>query len=577
MIFSERSAGRIEVISKDIHVQINEIKQLKSVLERIPSFDRNTFNYYVRPLLASSPLEGIVWAPRVTKEERADYENRAQLDGIKDFSFKQRDAQGQLVIASQRDEYYPIYYIESLNNNLPAYGFDVATEPDRHSAMQKSCDEGHAVATPPVQLVNKTDNTKSVIVFIPVYRSGTTPRTVEARRRELRGFIETVFHENFLKVIYSAMPAEGLAALVEDPEANPGNRILYRHKIRLGVVNWDKPFIKFALPVDMADRIWRITIIPSTLFISNYLPSGYLLILPFGLLITVLLTLFLNTMVRSRYEAEQLVHRRTSELQEANKSLERTHAELRDSTARMMQSEKFTALGEMAGGIAHELNQPLNVTKIICQSLLNDIRKERFSLDELKNDLPEIVKQMDKMAEIIEHMKAFTSSKDGGEKKEFDINTIIDNAFKFMGAQMTNHGIDVQVEKGDDLSKLFGDPVEIEQAVLNILNNARNAVEASGKEEKKILVRTYLTQGGKSICVQISDNGLGIPEDIREKIYQPFFTTKSALAPDGRPVKGKGLGLSMSRKVVENHGGQIVLESVVGKGATFKIILPIKD
>ena len=252
------------------------------------------------------------------------------------------------------------------------------------------------------------------------------------------------------------------------------------------------------------------------------------------------------------------------------------YTQLQESTAQMMNAEKFTALGEMAAGIAHELNQPLNVTKIICQGILNDIRKDRFSLEELKKDLPEVVIQMNKMAEIIEHMRAFTTSREGAPKKPFEVNTVIENAFKFTGTQMSSHGIEVKKELASSLPILTGDEVAIEQAVLNILSNARNSVEIAGKKDKSILIKTYTTEDKGKVCVEISDNGHGIPEDIRDKIFQPFFTTKNALAPDGRPVKGKGLGLSVAHKSVKDHGGEITLTSVVGQGAVFKIVLPVK-
>jgi len=575
MIFSERSAGRIEVIKKDLESQINEIKQLKNIFERIPSFNRQSFAYFVRPQLQKSPLEGILWVPRVAQAERIDYENRAQLDGINDPGFKQMDPDGKMVIATERDEYYPIYFIEPLKGNEKSFGYDIATDPIRLKAMKESCDENIPVATAPVHLVNKINQAKSVIVFMPVYLRGEDPLTIEGRRKNLRGFIELVFNKNFLKVIYSAMPAEGLAAMVEDVSASPEDRVIYRHKIRLGGINWDKPFIKFILPIDMADRVWRVTIVPSTVFIANYLSSGYLSILPFGILTTLLLALFLNTLIRSRQQAERLVHIRTSELQDANRALERTHAELRESTAQMMNAEKFTALGEMAGGIAHELNQPLNVTKIICQGLLNDIRKDRLSVEDLKKDLPEVVIQMNKMAEIIEHMRAFTAVKSGDCQKTFEINTVIENAFKFIGAQMSAHGINVKKELAAGLPELSGDPIALEQAILNILSNARNAVEVSGKKEKNITVKTSFGEDKTSICIEIADNGIGIPADAQDKIFQPFFTTKNALAPDGRPVKGKGLGLSVAQKIVKDHSGEIILTSQEGIGSTFKILLPV--
>jgi len=331
------------------------------------------------------------------------------------------------------------------------------------------------------------------------------------------------------------------------------------------------------MPMELADRIWRVTIVPSTVFINNYLPSGYLTVLPIGLVITVLLALFLNAMARSRYRAQQLVHKRTRELIESNKSLERAHTELRESTAQMMAAEKFTALGEMAGGIAHELNQPLNVTKIICQGLLNDIRKDRLNMDDLKKDLPEVVVQMNKMAEIIEHMRSFTSTRDTSVHKAYEINTVIENAFKFTGAQLSAHGIQIKKELAGILPILTGDPEGIEQAILNIISNAKNAVETSGKKEKEITIKTYPSLDKKYVNIEISDNGPGVAEDIREKIFQPFFTTKNALAPDGRPVKGIGLGLSVAQKTIRDHRGEIILTSEISKGSTFKIVLPVDN
>jgi len=373
------------------------------------------------------------------------------------------------------------------------------------------------------------------------------------------------------------MPAEGLAALVEDLQAPPSTRVMYRHKLRLGTVDWNKPFSKFILPVEMTDRAWQITILPGTVFMKDYLSKGYLFVFPIGIVFTSILSLFIYSMFLSRFNAQLLVRLRTSELQESNRLLERASAELRDSTAQMMQSEKLTALGEMAGGIAHELNQPLNVTKIVCQGILKDIQKDRLDLEELKVDLPEIVNQMNKMAEIIDHMRKFTTVKKSTMHDEFEINSVIENAFKFTGAQMASHGVKVTQELAAGLPLLIGDPIAIEEVVLNMLTNARSAIENSEDQEKKITVKTYLSLNKDKVCIEISDNGPGIPGDIHEKIFQPFFTTQNAVAPDGRPVKGKGLGLFVAQKTVREHGGEIVLTSTVGQGATFKIILPVKS
>jgi signal transduction histidine kinase len=111
-------------------------------------------------------------------------------------------------------------------------------------------------------------------------------------------------------------------------------------------------------------------------------------------------------------------------------------------------------------------------------------------------------------------------------------------------------------------------PIRLEQVFMNLITNARIAVDGGGKENKTIEIRTYQVDNRKEVAAEVKDNGGGIPEDLRDKIFQPFFTTTD-------PGKGTGLGLSVSGKIVEEHKGRIELDSEEGKGSTFRVILPI--
>lgn len=264
--------------------------------------------------------------------------------------------------------------------------------------------------------------------------------------------------------------------------------------------------------------------------------------------------------VVERQKAEEGLKRLTADLESANK-------ELRESTAQLIQSEKLTAIGELTAGITHELNQPLNITKIICQSILRDIKRGGFDAKEAERDLPEVVVQMNKMAEIIDHMRIFTRKTEGAVQQTVDVNAIIEGAFKFLGQQMKDHGIDVSIEIAPDLPKVLGDPIRLEQVVMNLLTNARHALERSGKKEKALEVKVFAPEDRKSLIVQVKDNGVGIPEDIKEKIFEPFFTTKAAGV-------GTGLGLSLVKKIMDEHKGRIEVESGAGEGAVIRLIFP---
>ncbi len=243
--------------------------------------------------------------------------------------------------------------------------------------------------------------------------------------------------------------------------------------------------------------------------------------------------------------------------------------QLKEATAQLVQSEKLSALGELTAGVAHELKQPLNGIKIISQSLLKDIEKGQLEKEELGKDLEDVVNQITKMADIIDHMRIFTRTSEGTITEPIDINSLVEGAFTFLGQQLQDHNIEVGKDLSSDLPKVVGDPNRLEQVLLNLISNARNAVESNGKEKKRIDIRTYAanTNGDSIVVMEVRDNGGGVPEYARKKIFQPFFTTNA-------PGKGTGLGLSVSNKIIEEHRGRIELDSTVGEGTTFRVILP---
>ncbi len=258
------------------------------------------------------------------------------------------------------------------------------------------------------------------------------------------------------------------------------------------------------------------------------------------------------------------------------KELEKANIELKEATVQLIQSEKLSALGELTAGVAHELNQPLNGIKIISQSMLRDIEKNRFEEEDVGDDLNEIVSQVNKMAEIIDDMRIYTRHTEGSSEEMIDINSVIEGPLKLLDQQLKNHNIEVLRELAPDLAKFAGDPIRLEQVFMNLITNARSALDGCGKENKRIEIRTYKadnhgsTPDNAAVVVEVKDNGEGIPENLRDKIFQPFFTTKE-------PGKGTGLGLSVSNTIIEEHKGRFEMDSQVGEGTTFRVILPVAD
>ncbi|KJU81938.1 sensor signal transduction histidine kinase [Candidatus Magnetobacterium bavaricum] len=276
-------------------------------------------------------------------------------------------------------------------------------------------------------------------------------------------------------------------------------------------------------------------------------------------------------------ESKSLLEKRASDM-------ERINVELKETTGQLVQSAKLSALGELTAGIAHELNQPLNGIKIVCQSVIKDIQKNRHNVDELETDLTDIVEQVDKMAAIIDHMRIFTRRTEGMNTQLIDINTVVEGPFKLLGQQLKINGINVIKELTPELPLFRGDIIRLEQVFINLINNAKNALKndqntdqyANQDTDNTLTIRTYLTHDSglpscpTAIVAEVQDNGPGIPESIRDKIFQPFFTTND-------PGKGTGLGLSVSKKIIDEHGGKISVQSDIGKATIFTVVLPVTD
>ncbi len=259
------------------------------------------------------------------------------------------------------------------------------------------------------------------------------------------------------------------------------------------------------------------------------------------------------------------------ELEIKNIELEKANIEIKETSDQLIQAEKLSALGEATAGVAHEVSQPLNGIKIIAQSLISDIKKDRLELDLLSQDMSEIVGLVNKMAMIIDHMRTFYRRSEGGINDKININRVLKMPFIILGEQLKNHNIEVIDRLSPELPDVLGDQIRLEQVFMNLINNAKVALMDCNKQKKRIELTTYVSDRFKSdapsVVAEITDNGSGVREDLRKKIFEPFFTTREA-------GKGTGLGLSISSKIIEEHGGKIDLESEVGKGSTFRVILP---
>ncbi len=221
----------------------------------------------------------------------------------------------------------------------------------------------------------------------------------------------------------------------------------------------------------------------------------------------------------------------------------------------IFKSAKMSSLGEMAAGIAHEINNPLTIIKTSAQQIKNQITREDFADKENSKKFQKYVEKInnttDRIAKIVKALKFFTSPTNNMELSREPLKIILEDTLALCHERFQIHGIPLDVKYPKDISHIFVDcrSVEISQVLLNLLNNAFDAVESLNEK----WVSIEIIPNDKTIQILVIDSGKGIDEELASKIMMPFFTTKSA-------GKGTGLGLSIIQQLLNSHGGKLTID-----------------
>jgi C4-dicarboxylate-specific signal transduction histidine kinase len=249
--------------------------------------------------------------------------------------------------------------------------------------------------------------------------------------------------------------------------------------------------------------------------------------------------------------------------------LKESYEELKSAQAQLIHAGRLSSLGEMSAGIAHEINQPLHIIRLKSQSLLANADEGLIPAlsKEVTDVLQTIDSQVERISKIITHLRIFARTDSLNDTKPIDINQPLKNVFLLIGESLRLKDITVRKEFYDAPLMITADASRLEQVFLNIIQNAKDAMEKLQGDTPKILTVSSLPGEDDTIEVRISDNGGGIPVEIREKVFEPFFTTKEV-------GKGTGLGLSIAYNIVRDMGGNIEFHVDEGVGTTFILTFP---
>jgi C4-dicarboxylate-specific signal transduction histidine kinase len=275
---------------------------------------------------------------------------------------------------------------------------------------------------------------------------------------------------------------------------------------------------------------------------------------------------------QARDELEVKVAERTAELRDANDALVRQMAEqkrteeaLQVTRAELARAARITTIGELTASIAHEVNQPLAAVVANADACVAWLARETPDFGEAQAAAERATQGATRASEVIARIRSLIT-KATPEKSHLRINQVIEQTVALAERQAESNHVTLRLELSPDLPTVFGDNIQLQQVILNLLMNGIEAMTLLTDRPKILVIRSE-PQGGQ-IRVAVQDSGIGLSEEVMSRLFEPFFTTRS---------KGMGMGLSISRSIIEAHGGRLWAETNGSEGATFQFTLPSLD
>jgi signal transduction histidine kinase/CheY-like chemotaxis protein len=531
---------RADVIRGQILRSMEVLHGMAAYFESSGKISRTDFRNFVKGSLARQPeLQALAWDPVVEAAGREEWERRAQVEGFALFHFTQEKSTGGTEPAAERRIYYPVYYLESLEKNAAALGFDVGSEPRRRAALERARDTGESTATAPIRLAQESASQQGFIVFRPIYRGAAT--TTEERRVALTGFATAVFRiGDLIEMSLRPGPDNPVALTVFDRDN--GSR-LYRQE---GPRQFDLPAWQTSL--DVAGRHWTLRFEPTPTFPGNGADWQPWLAFAAGFTITGLLTAYLWSNARQTVAMHHEVSVRKA-------------AELAAESANLAKSE-FLA------NMSHEIRTPMNAILGYSQILSRDDSLPPFHRDAVAT----IISSGDHLLHLIDEI--LDLSKIDAGRMELALSEFSPAALVRELAAMFQHrceekqlGLRIDFPSDNIPPLVRGDEGKLRQVLINLLGNAVKFTPHG-------LVTLRVEQADERWSFTVEDTGVGIGTELMSKIFDPFQQ-----GADSSETGGTGLGLAIARRQMELMGGEISVRSEIGKGSSFtaSVGLPASD
>ncbi|MEN8109091.1 MAG: CHASE domain-containing protein [Pseudomonadota bacterium] len=594
--FRAAASDRVLMVQREIEQSLGVVQDIGSFFDASKWVGRREFRKFVGPALKRyASIAALQWIPRITGIERASFEEEARRSFTK-FRINESNQAGDLVRAEQRPVHFPVLYVQPYQLNKEALGLDLASEPAILDTLQQTRDAGQMRASPRISLQREGRIEYAFAARLPVYNKVDADEaeaegeeedaaldTLEKRQPQLRGFAAGIFRIG--EIVESALQnlsPSGIDMVIYDVSDEDERHYLYRHSSRKhsadtgqrdpgdGELRKNREFIQ---TISVTDRQWEVlcTSIPGYFQPDPW--SGWAT-LAGGLPFTALLTIYLSTLVGRAAKIKRLVTERTTQLVEVNEALnseinERLNAEKELQRLNETLEQRVAIRTAEAERHVEELEQFAYVTSHDLKAPLRGIANLATWLEEdLSDKLSEATReQLGLLRDRVQRM-----------------NALIEGLLKYSRIGQAAHSM-VSVDTGELLAEvidslsppdgfivdvaanmptLYTDRLHLYQVFSNLIGNS---IKHGKGEQGHVGVTVH--NRGEYYEFTVTDNGPGIAPEYHDKIFMMFQTL--AAKDYG---SNTGIGLALVKKIVQEHGGSITLESEEGNGATFRFSWP---
>lgn len=528
-----RGQDRAEVIRGQILRSMEVLHGLSAFFETHGEVTRTQFQRFVNDALERQPeVQALAWDPYVTHDQRPALEAKARAEGFHDFTFTQERAEGVLVPAEVREEYFPVFFLESLKKNAPALGFDVGSEPRRRIALEKARDSGEPSATAPIRLAQESGSQRGFVVFEPVYRGA--PMNQEERRLALLGFATAVFRIGDLVEMSLRFAGDNGVALALQDKAD--GSLLYRQKAERLV---DGP--SWQTDVDVAGRHWTLTFEPTLAFQGMRFEPSPWIALGAGLVITLLTAAYLWGSAQQEHELRSEVAVRKA--------------------AEAAAEAASRAKSEFLASMSHEIRTPMNAILGYAQILARDGALPPFHRDAVATILSSGDHLLHLINEILDLSK-IDAGRMEVERGDFDLTALLNELIAMFQHRCEEKQLGLRLEAPDQSVIVHGDEGKLRQVLINLLGNAVKFTQRG-----RVVLRAR-QEPDDVWMFEVEDTGMGIAPETQERIFEPFQQGREA-----RREGGTGLGLAIAQRQAEMVGGRLSVRSETGAGSCFTLVL----